>query len=116
RNLLIDATGNTHRTELCIDKLYSPDGPSGRQGLVELRSFEMPPDPRMSCAAQLLVRALCAWFWEEPYRIRPVRYGTQRIDRFMLPRFLEHDFRDVLADLNEGGFPLDSAFYAAQHE
>lgn len=116
RNLLTDLTGNTHRAEFCIDKLYAPGSASGRLGILELRAFEMPPHERMSLVQMLLVRSLVACFWDEPYERPLVRWGTELHDKFMLPHVVADDIEDVVAHLNRAGIHFEASWFDAFHE
>jgi uncharacterized protein (DUF2126 family)/transglutaminase-like putative cysteine protease len=111
RHLLVDVAGSTHRAEISIDKLFDPLTPFGRQGLVEMRAFEMPPHPRMSAAQVVLMRALLAAFTAEPYKHALVRWGAELHDRFLLPYYMWRDFEDVLAHLAAHGVALPTEAY-----
>ncbi|MEK7392931.1 MAG: transglutaminase family protein [Fibrobacterota bacterium] len=107
RNILIDSTGNTHRAEFCIDKLYSPDSSTGRLGLLEMRAFEMPPHERMSLVQQLLIRSLVSRFWDKPWTAPPPRWNNILHDRWMLPHFLQQDIAEVCSELHEHDIAFD---------
>ncbi len=107
RNLLIDLTGNTHRAEFCIDKLYSPDSQSGRLGILELRAFDMPPNKQMCIVQLLLLRILVAWFWENPYKGKLIRWGTALHDKYLTHHFVREDLIDVVEQLNDAGYHFD---------
>jgi uncharacterized protein (DUF2126 family)/transglutaminase-like putative cysteine protease len=111
RHLLTDLTGNTHRAEFCIDKLYSPDSSSGRLGILELRGFDMPPHPQMSLMQMLLVRTLVSWFWKKPYEHDLVRWGTELHDKFLIEHYVREDIKDIVEQLNRAGYKFKEDWF-----
>jgi len=116
RNLLVDATGNSHRAEFCVDKLYPPEGLGLQLGLLELRAFEMAPHVQMNLLQMLLVRALVSMFWKTPFEGSLARWGTALHDRFMLPEFIRRDLRDVLSRLRLSGYNFEDEWFDAHLE
>lgn len=111
RHMLTDLTGNTHRSEFCIDKLYSPDSSTGRLGILELRGFEMPPHAQMSLMQMLLVRTLVSLFWKKPYKHKLVRWGTQLHDKFLIEHYVREDIRDIVEFLRSEGYAFENDWF-----
>jgi len=116
RNLLVDSTGNSHRAEFCVDKLYPPEGLGLQLGLLELRAFEMAPHVQMNLLQMLLVRALVSMLWKTPFEGSLVRWGTALHDRFMLPEFIRRDLREVLSRLRLSGYNFEDEWFDSHLE
>ena len=116
RNLLVDTTGNSHRAEFCVDKLFPPEGLGLQLGLLEMRAFEMAPHVQMNLLQMLLIRALVSMFWKTPFEGSLIRWGTTLHDRFMLPEFVRRDLREVLAQLRLSGHNFEDGWFDSHLE
>ena len=111
RYLLTDITGNSHRSEFCIDKLYNPDALRGRLGLLELRvpsKCLRTPRWRSSSTAGA---GTVARFAEVPYSAPLIRWGGSLHEKF-LPHFVLADISTVVDDLRAHGIDFDRAWLA----
>lgn len=108
--LLVDCSGNSHRAELNVEKLWNPYlADRGRQGLVEFRALRMERAPERMAAVGALLRALAARLVGAPYEEPFVDWSAALHDRFALPAVLEDDLREVLSDLHAHGVGLGPA-------
>lgn len=110
RDLLMDRSGNTHRAEISVDKLWNPFAGNGRLGLVEFRAFETHPEAAALSLTGLFLRAILARLAADPFRAPFVRWAGELHDRFFLPSFLWEDLCAICADLRAHGLPFDEAW------
>jgi uncharacterized protein (DUF2126 family) len=104
---LTDRFGNTHRSEVNVEKLWSPHfGDRGRLGLVELRAFRMLATPEDTVAVVMLLRSLLALLAEEPEPLTLKYWGEELHDRYGLPYYLEQDLQCVLQRLDGAGLGI----------
>ncbi len=108
RDLLMDRSGNTHRAEISVDKLWNPFAGNGRAGLVELRAFETHPDRRAMSVVALFIRAIFARLAADPFKPPFIRWAGELHDKFFLPAFVWQDLAAICADLREHGIPFQT--------
>ena len=104
---LVDTSGNAHRSELNIEKLWNPYLPArGCLGLVEFRAFRMAPDPQSAASIAALLRAIAALLSRQDAAAELIDWGRQLHERFALPFYLRQDLDQVLMDLESAGLGL----------
>ncbi|MCC6151768.1 MAG: transglutaminase family protein [Planctomycetes bacterium] len=102
---MADRTGNSHRAEINMEKLWNPWLPGrGRLGVIEFRALRMARTPERGAALGALLRAIVAMLAKRTAASATrdwslVDWGAELHDRFALPFFLKRDLQDVLASL-----------------
>ncbi len=105
--LMTDGGGNTHRAEICLDKLWRRNAPGGLQGLIELRAFETLPEIGVQSLVALLLRTIVAMLVDKPCVTDLARHGAALHDRYMLPSVLWEDLEDICQELHAEGLPFE---------
>ena len=111
RHLQTDVTGNSHRSEISLDKFWNVGWPAGTLGLIEFRASESLPKADWMSAVALLWSALAAWVLENPQRGKLRDFSKDLHDRFFLPSILWQDLSQILSDLQAEQIPMDETVY-----